>query len=221
MANLEYRFWQIAPTVLSLLQKDVKKYRFEALASVLHSLARLNIAAGGMPGGEGAPRESSEEIRFGPKDALSADFGGLFAQCMREVDKFLPDVVYKKELRKREKELERAHAEERRRREQEERTEDGSNGSTSFSLDQDSQFGTNEIVLDKEAFLKEIVSQEEAHFWGQILFANVLVGFWDHRLPDIMRTACSFLETREDLEKAGWLCWSLSKNDWGWNSREV
>ena len=67
MACLEYRFWQLAPTLLDLIVENVDRYNFSALSNVFYSLAVLNI-------GNAFENGAVEACCFGGEDSLSEDY---------------------------------------------------------------------------------------------------------------------------------------------------
>ena len=81
MACLEYRFWQIAPLLLDIVERNINQYGFHSLVTIMHSMATLNICG------------SAEECRFGAESRLSKNYQGLFAKCLKHVmGNFLPKI---------------------------------------------------------------------------------------------------------------------------------
>eukprot|EP00397_Hematodinium_sp_SG-2012_P032793 GEMP01034952.1.p1 GENE.GEMP01034952.1~~GEMP01034952.1.p1 ORF type:complete len:499 (+),score=112.68 GEMP01034952.1:103-1599(+) len=77
-ASLEYRFWQLLPTILDHVETELPRWSLGALLSMLHSLGALNI--GGQIGSS----------QFGPENDLSRDYSHLAQALLEQTDRFLP-----------------------------------------------------------------------------------------------------------------------------------
>lgn len=88
LATLEYRPWQLLPTLFDRLEAGQKAglvYTLEALVSLLTSLATLNV---------GIPTKVPEDNRFGASDRISKDYSQVFGELLTDLSQRLnhPDL---------------------------------------------------------------------------------------------------------------------------------
>ncbi|CAD7931959.1 unnamed protein product [Amoebophrya sp. A120] len=176
MAILEYRFWQIGEHLLCNVEANYAFYRFETLATVIWSLATLNL--GGSCGDINSitSRKSSASTSnsaavptiFGVQNmttdtSMKRDFSGLFPRLVDEVAKFLPPPP----------------------------VQEGE------PVMRDPQTGEEIEGFDQ-------IEPEEATFWAQIMFSCVMMQHWDTNLPLFMEACCRAFQSREQVDACGW-----------------
>eukprot|EP00921_Rhytidocystis_pertsovi_P015118 GHVQ01024172.1.p1 GENE.GHVQ01024172.1~~GHVQ01024172.1.p1 ORF type:complete len:454 (+),score=22.58 GHVQ01024172.1:621-1982(+) len=75
LACLDYRSWQLLPTLLEHVEANMERWRLPTLCHMALCLSLLGIG------------DSSGNNSFGPADSLSRDYSGLLETICREVDR--------------------------------------------------------------------------------------------------------------------------------------
>ncbi len=218
MANLEYRFWQIAPVLLESVEANKGAYRFETLCLVMHSLSVLNLGghegetrfgaaaaadfheeASAMHeddnGGGGFSRAGDRDAGVSPARIISGGTGASSGPLSRDFRGLFGRCA---------RELAKFVPRDAILREQ---TGGASASRTMGSGATSNAAGDTEADTHADEGIE--ISPEEAQFWGLALFACVRMDHWDTHMGDFMASATLSLESRQEVDDCGWLGFNL------------